>query len=150
MARMRPGTHTSVTDIHYEGIRVGDVVRDASGRTYVIDGYGRAKPDEGGGAVPLRDLDRPEIISPAAPPKLREVGGRVVPAGTASPPYEEIPAKAGAGARAGTGPRTLRPHGAGSRARRAAGPLPGERRDARGGTAAPRLGGAGRQTPLNR
>lgn len=117
MARMKPGTHTSVTDIHYEGIRVGDVVRDASGRTWSVDGYGRARPDEGGSAVPLRDLDRPEIISPAAPPKLREVGGRVVPAGTA-PPYEEIPAEAGAG----TGPRTGRSSGAGARARRAAGP----------------------------
>ncbi|MBR1690591.1 MAG: hypothetical protein IJ713_07440 [Oscillibacter sp.] len=56
------------TDAFFREIAVGDEIRDIEDLLYTIDQFGRAKPLDGGNAVPLRNVKEPSVVRDYAGP----------------------------------------------------------------------------------
>jgi len=80
------------TDAFFREIAVGDEIRDIEGRLYTIDQFGRAKPLDGGNAVPLRNVKEPSVVRNYAGPDLLEAAKTAVQKAKAAPAEPAEPA----------------------------------------------------------
>lgn len=65
MAKMKKGTNVGL-DKNYNNVTVGDIIKDADGVIYEIDGYGHAVRREDGSYFKLSDLPPFELYLPDA------------------------------------------------------------------------------------
>lgn len=96
---LKKGEYIGTTDQLFREIHVGDTIQDSKGKLYTVNGYGYAKPLDGGNEVPIKSVKGCEVVDAWKPDDTpapgMEVKGPVIkytaPAPAKAKPIQEPP-----------------------------------------------------------
>ena len=66
---LKKGEYIGTTDQLFREIHVGDTIQDSKGKLYTVNGYGNAKPLDGGNELPVRSIHGCEVVIPWRDPE---------------------------------------------------------------------------------